>query len=264
MDERDEDALLHLLDRRRPPPGRARCASTARAGRATWSSIHPLFGVWSSGWLRKNGEPAAGPQDAGDLGDGVVDVADVLEHEAGDDVRRSGRRRTRQRRRAGPGVGRPPAALGATDTWFQVGSTPTTTRRAGTRRAAGRPARRRSRRRAPAGRRPASCGRQREDLLLVLGVGAVGEALVPPAGVLLPEVVRSSLTRAGRWRTRAVGHRARQPGEGLGVLERRAPSRPSRRPAPSPAACARVAPRPGDVVEHARSSCACPAARGGR
>ncbi len=31
--------------------------------------------------------------------------------------------------------------------------------------------------------------RQRQDLLFVLRVGAVGEALLPPAGVALPEIV---------------------------------------------------------------------------
>jgi hypothetical protein len=33
-----------------------------------------------------------------------------------------------------------------------------------------------------------SAGRQRQDLLLVLGVGAGGEPVDPPVGVRLPEV----------------------------------------------------------------------------
>ena len=96
-------------------------------GSSTWSSIHPLFGVCSSGWLRKKHEPAAGPQHAADLGDGVVDGVDVLEHEAGDHgVERVGPRTAAApalaaRVRRAAGRARPPRRSGPT-----VGSTPTT------------------------------------------------------------------------------------------------------------------------------------------
>ena len=53
-------------------------------GSTTWSSIHPLSGVCSSGWLRKKQNRPPGDEHPGDLGDRLVDLVDVLEHEAGD------------------------------------------------------------------------------------------------------------------------------------------------------------------------------------
>ena len=80
-------------------------------GSSTWSSIQPLSGVCSSGWLRKKQEAAARAQHTGDLGDGRVDVVDVLEHEAGDD-RVEAAVGERQRVGAGTGVDRTAAPLG--------------------------------------------------------------------------------------------------------------------------------------------------------
>ena len=53
-------------------------------GSTTWSSIQPLSGVCSSGWLRKKQNRPPGCEHPGDLGDRRVDLVDVLEHEAGD------------------------------------------------------------------------------------------------------------------------------------------------------------------------------------
>ena len=44
-------------------------------------------------------------------------------------------------------------------------------------------------------------GREREDLLLVLGIDAVGEPVLPPPGVLLPRVAID----VGRSRSHAAG-----------------------------------------------------------
>ena len=95
-------------------------------GSSTWSSIQPLFGRLQQRVVEEEEEPAAGREHPGHLGDGVVDVADVLEHQAGHDGvegavgerqrrrRRPGRRRVRRRARR------------ASTTWAAVGSTPTT------------------------------------------------------------------------------------------------------------------------------------------
>ena len=126
VDERDEHVLLHLLDATCPRPGRARCASTARAGRASGRRSSRCSGVCSSGWLRKNTKRPPGREHAADLGDGVVDGVDVLEHEAGDDRVERRRRRTAARpRRRGRTPGRP-APVAGLGTWAHVGSTPTT------------------------------------------------------------------------------------------------------------------------------------------
>ena len=95
----------------------------------------------------------------------------------------------------------------ATAIWSRVGSTPTTV---GAERGGppGEPGLRRTRRRARGGTGEVALD-QREDLLLVLGVSAVGELLLPPPGVLFPQrflrAHRSILAgrRGGRRRSRA-------------------------------------------------------------
>ena len=79
-------------------------------GSSMWSSIQPLPGVCSSGWLRKKLNRPPGRDDAGDLGDRLVDVVDVLEHEAGDHGVEAGVGE-RQPVGAGAGIRRPAAAL---------------------------------------------------------------------------------------------------------------------------------------------------------
>ena len=54
--------------------------------------------------VEEEAEPAARREDPGDLGDGAVDLVDVLEHEAGDDGV-EGSVRERQLVRRGPGEG---------------------------------------------------------------------------------------------------------------------------------------------------------------
>ena len=178
-----------------------------------------------------------------------------------------------QRGRAGPGVGRSPAARGAR---------PRPAPRSGRRR---RPRRRRRpaasratcpRRMPTSSTRPRpgqGVGRQREDLLLVLGVGAVGEPVLPPAGVGLPELVahRRALTERLHRRRRSW----------MLLVDRRRPPRRAATTAPAaPRAVAsftaftppssftsrlrRVGPGRGCRRAPSSSSCACPAARGGR
>ena len=98
-------------------------------GSRIWSSIQPLPGVCSSGWLRKKTNRPPGSSTRATSASGVVDGLDVLEHQAGDhrvegpvgERQRGGRR---PRRRPAPPPRRPASA-----TWAQVGSTPTTRRR---------------------------------------------------------------------------------------------------------------------------------------
>ena len=153
-----------------------------------WSSIQPLPGVCSSGWFRKKRKRPPGASTRATSAMASSTLVDVLEHQAGDDgverlvgERQSGRRRpgrrpdlrpARRPRRSGPRSGR---------------CRPPMSRRV-ERRRAGRSGPRRCRRRARV-RRPARCSRgHRQDLLLVLGVGAVGEAVLPPLGVVFPQV----------------------------------------------------------------------------
>ena len=112
MDEADVHALLDLLDRSRPRRGTGRSASTARADRAPGRRSSRCSGVCSSGWLRKKQNRPPATQHAGDLGDRVVDVVDVLEHEARDDrvERRVGERQRRRPPRA-RSAGPPPRSM---------------------------------------------------------------------------------------------------------------------------------------------------------
>ena len=54
-------------------------------GSSTWSSIQPLFGVCSSGWLRKKTKRPPGSSTRATSAMAASTVVDVLEHEAGDD-----------------------------------------------------------------------------------------------------------------------------------------------------------------------------------
>ena len=58
-------------------------------GSRIWSSIHPLPGVCSSGWLRKNRKRPPGREHAATSAMADVDVDDVLEHQARDRPRRT-------------------------------------------------------------------------------------------------------------------------------------------------------------------------------
>ena len=98
-------------------------------------------------------------------------------------------------------------ARAATRSWARVGSTPTTSSA---------PSRVASRATCPSPvptsttRRRAgeALGREREDLLLVLGVGAVGEAVLPPLRVALPRV-GFGVSRDARTRRRVTNGIAR-------------------------------------------------------
>ena len=187
VDERDEDALLHLLDRL--VLDKVGADAPVLLGWVEHLVVDPsAVRRLQQRMVEEEEEAAAGLQHPRHLGDGRVDVTDVLEHEACDDgVERAGRRTGG--RRAPPGRRRPhrPARV-ASATWAQVGSMPT---------AIAAPPARASRaiwpsphptsrtRRAPA-RCVAASG---QDLLLVLRVGALGEAVLPPPGVGLPQVV---------------------------------------------------------------------------
>ena len=168
MDEADVHALLDLLDgsvSTRYGPIRQYCSG----GSSMWSSIQPLPGVCSSGWLRKKLNRPPGLDDTGDLGDRLVDGVDVLEHEAGDHGVEAG---IGERQLARPSPGRRPArrrGRGHRDL-VPVGSTPTTLAplAASTRLICPSPQPTSSTRR---GTRQL-VRREREDLLLVLGVGA--------------------------------------------------------------------------------------------
>ena len=78
-------------------------------GSRTWSSIQPLFGVCSSGWFRKKANRPPGSRTRATSAMASSTVADVLEHEAGDDARRTTPSRNGQAGGARPGVGRSPA-----------------------------------------------------------------------------------------------------------------------------------------------------------
>ena len=142
-------------------------------GSRIWSSIQPLLGVWSSGWLRKKrtGPRARGPGPPRRWPRRPPRCA-----------RRPGRRpRSRSRRRRT--AGRPPRPAGT-----PVPRGGRRRRRSGSRWRRGRRRRRRPRRRdgrpgprpcprrAP-GWRPRGGGRRGQDLLLVLGIDAGGEAV---------------------------------------------------------------------------------------
>ena len=111
VDEGDEHVLLDLLDRLvldevGPDP-------PVLLGRVEDLVVDPAaVRRLQQRVVEEEEEAAAGPQDAGDLGDGLVDVADVLEHEAGDDGVEAA---VGERQRAGarPGVGRAAAPLAA-------------------------------------------------------------------------------------------------------------------------------------------------------
>ena len=133
-------------------------------------------------------EPAARREHAGDLGDRRFVVGDVLEHQARD---RGVEARVGERQALGGGahvtrtaaaLGRDAAAARASDRRRRP-SAPSFDREPGDLALTGADV-------DHALRAGEALGREREDLLLVLGVDAVGEAVLPPAGVLLPEVRR--------------------------------------------------------------------------
>ena len=155
-------------------------------GSSIWSSIQPLPGVWSNGWLRKNANRPPSRSTRATSRDRAVDVVDVLEHEARDDAVERARPGTAAARPLPRAYCGPPPRSVATLSWLRVGSIPTTW--------APRPASIRLICPSPHPdvedhrRRRQFLVDERQDLFDVLGVGALGEPLDPPAGVLLPQL----------------------------------------------------------------------------
>ena len=136
--------------------------------------------------VEEEDEPARRLEDPRDLAEGLVQLPDVLEDKAGHG-RVEGSVRERQGRRACPGVGRSAGAV------LRDGNL--APRRVHTD-DTGSPAchRQTADLALPAtdvehpGRAGEVLGRERQDLLLVLGVGAAGEALLPPLRMGFPEL----------------------------------------------------------------------------
>ena len=272
--------LVHALDargRRRPARSRSGCSgrwtngmntsfstssivsSSTRygpmrqycsGGSSIWSSIQPLPGVCSSGWFRKNrsGRRAAAPGPTSAM---AASTSRMCSNTRQATTASNDAVGERQRGGAGPGVGRAARrARAATRDLVPRRVDADDDVDARRPRPAGRPGLRRSptssTRAAPA-RCSAASGR---ICSVVLGVGAVGEPVLPPAGVRLPQVVGadvaplgpSVLAAAGRriaahgapcvTAARAavgavdlvvdgVGHGVGQPGERLQLVERR-------------------------------------------
>ena len=145
----------------------------------------PRTGCLEKRVVEEEEERPARLQHPAHLVDGPVCVVDVLEDEAGDDRVE----RLRREREAPATAGRRRAAARA-DGHVELGpgeSTPTTRSTPGT------PAASRATCPSPVptsstSTAPRWCGGQRQDLLGVLGVGPVGECVLPPLGVLLPQV----------------------------------------------------------------------------
>ena len=158
----------------RPPRGRRLGAGTGRSASTApsrmWSSIQPDARRLQQRVIQEEQEPPARPQHPADLIDGAVGVIDVLEHQARDDGVEDA---VVEGERAGAraGVADTAARAGRRRAARPRGSTPT---RADSARR-GRSDPRRSRRRAPRAQPASVLDCQRDDLLLVLGVGAVGE-----------------------------------------------------------------------------------------
>ena len=268
-------------------------------GSSTWSSIHPLFGVCSSGWLRKKQKrpPGCSTRATSAIASSTSRMCSNTRQATTASKLAVGERQRRSLA-AGETTRRPAAA--ATLDAFHVGSMPTTSS-APT--AAGEPAD------LPvaaadvehAPRAGQLRRRERQDLLLVLRVGALGEALDPPAGVRLPQVPsahrldrrsrlatlldrRCSHGRIGPYRCQRsrTGRRRRRGGWYVGETWRRRPRRrrraattsafssssdarltaftpPSSLHEPLLAGLAEA----GDAVERRSWSSACLAARGG-
>ena len=168
-------------------PMRQYCSGGSR----TWSSIQPLPGRLQQRVVQEEGEPTAGLEHAADLGDGGVDVADVLEHEAGDD---GVERRVRGREGRPPRCGRSAAhrrRAAASVNCAHVGSTPHDERGADPLRGEPGHLALAAADVEHAGGAGEALGGQREDLLLVLGVGAVGEARPATSRRAAPRARRS-------------------------------------------------------------------------
>ena len=180
-------------------------------GSRIWSSIHPLPGVCSSGWFRKNTNRPPGSSTRATSAMAVVDGVDVLEDQAGDHgVEGAVGERQRVGRRPGRRPGHRPARR-PRRSGRPVGSSPTTVGRAG-----------RGEPRAtwpspvPDVEHPPAAADvldgQREDLLLVLGVDAVGEVRPATTRTCFPGAVEHQVVghrrRSRRWSSPvgAVGH----------------------------------------------------------
>ena len=136
--------------------------------------------------VEEEAELPTGSQHPGDLGDRTVDVVDVFEHEAGDHgVERSGGERERGRFRSG--VVRSPAAFVSHPDLVPRRIDADHPRAGSSEHPADLPVT------APEVEDPIeSCefgAGERQDLLDVLRIGALGEALDPPVGVYLPQLV---------------------------------------------------------------------------
>ena len=185
VDEGDEDVLLDLLD------GRVLAEVGADApvllGRIEDLIVDPAaVGRLEQRVVEEEEEPAPGFEDPGHLGDGLVDRLDVLEDQAGDHAVEGGVAE-RQGGRAGPQVRRSPTAR-RSDGDLVPGRVEADDRGAGRGGEAGHLALARAHVEHPGGALQV-VGGEREDLLLVLGIDAGGEAVLPPVGVALPEIV---------------------------------------------------------------------------
>ena len=198
VDEGDEHVLLDLLDRLvldqvgADPP--------VLLGRVEDLVVDPAaVRRLQERVVEEEEEDAAGPQDAGDLDDGRVHAADVLEDQAGDDGVEAA---VGERQRVGPrlGVGRTAAPLPRhpdlvprrVDADDHVGTD--------------RPGQPRHLTLAAAHVEHVAgpdqvLGREGQDLLVVLRIGALGEAGDPPVGVGLPQVTHGA-SRGPRCRPR--------------------------------------------------------------
>ena len=213
----------------------------------------PAAGRLQQRVVEEEAEAAAGAHDPGDLVDRTVHIVDVLEHEARDrGVERpsaNGNSAAPDRTYAGPPArspatadlipGRVDADHGRTGGRQQPADLTVT---------------------AADVEHPVESGqfrsRQRQDLLLVLGVGAGGEAVDPPVGVFLPQVTSSGQPR----RRSRRGYEPRAPvrcaDEVLRVAQLRAV--PCPRSSNSPAS---PTPRDGTASGTPTTTCRTPAAR---
>ena len=169
-----------------------------------WSITQPLFGRLQQRVVQEEHEAPARLEHPRDLGDRAARDRRCARTRGTRPRRRSSRRRTAARRPRPRDVPRATAALGRDGELRRASGR--RRRPVGADRRTRQPARPAPHRYPTSSTRPRAgqaLGREREDLLLVLGVGAVGEPVLPPAGVLLPEVGRRGF---GRDRARSQGN----------------------------------------------------------
>ena len=150
--------------------------------------------------VQEEQEPSAGRQDSGDLGEGGVDIGDVLEHEAGHgDIDRC--RRDRQRGGRALEVGGPTGPI-PTDRHLRPRRIDADDPEPGRGRDPGDLSLTRSHVEHRSHRRKVLRD-QRDDLFGVLRVDTLGELVLPPLGVGLPGVRHQPSVPAGGATSRA-------------------------------------------------------------